>query len=134
MSHRLGLIPLKIDPSSLEDFVPGQDETNMDTVVINLDIECPAQGSSETPMNRVYSGHMSWTPMEEQEKLFPNGVAPVNDDILIAELSPGQRISLSCYAHRGVGKDHAKFSPVATASYRLLPGMIYYSSISFFYD
>ena len=28
---------------------------------------------------------------------------------------------MTCFCHKGVGKDHAKFSPVATASYRLLP-------------
>ncbi len=28
---------------------------------------------------------------------------------------------LEAHCRKGVGKDHAKFSPVATASYRLLP-------------
>ncbi len=28
---------------------------------------------------------------------------------------------MKCHAVKGIGKDHAKFSPVATASYRLLP-------------
>ena len=36
---------------------------------------------------------------------------------------PGQRIALEAHARKGVGKDHTKFSPVATASYRLLPGI-----------
>jgi DNA-directed RNA polymerase I and III subunit RPAC1 len=30
-------------------------------------------------------------------------------------------IDLHCFAQKGTGADHAKFSPVATASYRLLP-------------
>jgi len=51
-----------------------------------------------------------------------DGVPPVHPDIVIAELRQGQRISLEAHARRGYGKDHAKFSPVATASYRLLPG------------
>lgn len=46
----------------------------------------------------------------------------MHDDILIAELRPGQRIVLEAHACKGTGKDHVKFSPVATASYRLLPG------------
>jgi DNA-directed RNA polymerase I and III subunit RPAC1 len=46
---------------------------------------------------------------------------PTNPDILIAKLRPGQCIDVEIHAIKGVGSDHAKFSPVATASYRLLP-------------
>lgn len=35
----------------------------------------------------------------------------------------GQQIQLEAHCVKGVGKDHAKFSPCATASYRLLPGI-----------
>lgn len=48
-------------------------------------------------------------------------VKSVNPDILIAKLRPGQVIDLTMHCHKGIGADHAKFSPVATASYRLLP-------------
>ena len=37
---------------------------------------------------------------------------------------PSQAIELDLHAVKGIGKDHAKFSPVATASYRLLPHII----------
>lgn len=43
------------------------------------------------------------------------------DDILIAKLSPGQELDLRLVCVKGIGRDHAKFSPVSTASYRLLP-------------
>jgi DNA-directed RNA polymerase I and III subunit RPAC1 len=45
----------------------------------------------------------------------------VHDDIILCKLRPGQAIEVTCFCHKGVGKDHAKFSPVATASYRLRP-------------
>ena len=48
-------------------------------------------------------------------------MAPVHGDILLVKLAPGQEIELEAHAFKGIGKDHAKFSPVATASYRLLP-------------
>ena len=35
----------------------------------------------------------------------------------------GQSIELEAHCHKGIGKDHTKYSPVATASYRLLPGV-----------
>ena len=46
---------------------------------------------------------------------------PVPGNILLAKLRPGQIIDLECHCFKGLGKDHAKFSPVATATYRLLP-------------
>ena len=36
-------------------------------------------------------------------------------------MRPGQEIDMVLHAVRGLGSDHAKFSHVATASYRLLP-------------
>ena len=42
----------------------------------------------------------------------------VND---VAKMRPGQVIDLQMHCVKGVGADHAKFSPVATATYRLLP-------------
>lgn len=71
----------------------------------------------------VYSGDMKWLPQGDQEERF-GSIRPVHEDILIAKLRPGQEIELECHARVGVGKDHAKFSPVATAGYRLLPKVV----------
>ncbi|OXB65426.1 hypothetical protein ASZ78_005053 [Callipepla squamata] len=72
--------------------------------------------------HKVYSKHMTWVPLGNQADLFPDAdFRPVHDDILIALLRPGQEIDVLMHCVKGVGKDHAKFSPVATASYRLLP-------------
>ena len=49
------------------------------------------------------------------------GVKFCHDDILINVLRPGQEIDMTMHAVKGIGSDHAKFSPVATATYRLLP-------------
>lgn len=45
----------------------------------------------------------------------------VNPKILLAKLRPGQEIHLEMHAIKSVGKDHTKFSPVATATYRIMP-------------
>jgi len=41
--------------------------------------------------------------------------------ILINKLRPGHELDMKLHAVKGIGKDHAKFSPVATTYYRLLP-------------
>lgn len=46
------------------------------------------------------------------------------DDILVAKLRPGQCIDLEAHATKGTGGEHAKWSPVATAWYRLQPEVV----------
>ncbi len=48
----------------------------------------------------------------------------VHEDILVAKLRPGQCIDLEAHAVKGIGADHAKWSPVATAWYRLHPEVV----------
>lgn len=67
----------------------------------------------------MYSKDLIWMPQGDQESRFPDGIRPVHDDILVAKLRPGQEIELEAHAIRGIGRDHAKYSPVATACYRL---------------
>jgi len=69
----------------------------------------------------VYSSHLEWIPQGDQEERFTEPIRPVQEDILLAKLRHGQMIELEAHARKGIGKDHAKYSPVATASYRLKP-------------
>jgi DNA-directed RNA polymerase alpha subunit len=55
---------------------------------------------------------------------------PVHDDILLAKMRPGQRISAELHAEKGIGRVHAKWSPVATASYRLLPEITVFDDVT----
>jgi DNA-directed RNA polymerase I and III subunit RPAC1 len=65
---------------------------------------------------------MIYEPLGQQSIKFADGpVEAVHPDILIAKMRPGQKINMRMYCTKGIGADHAKFSPVATASYRLLP-------------
>lgn len=52
---------------------------------------------------------------------LPPPPSAVHSDILLAKLRPGQTIQLEAHATKGIGKEHAKWSPVATAWYRLQP-------------
>ena len=104
--------------------------TNMDEEILSQNpdlnraaLEAAKKEAIHTPgrpfTKHVYSRDLVWVPQGDQADRFPNGIRPVHDDILLAKLRPGQEIELEAHARRGIGKDHAKFSPVATASYRL---------------
>jgi DNA-directed RNA polymerase I and III subunit RPAC1 len=95
-----------------------------ETILFKLDVVC-SKNPNEDDVNpyinsNVYSRDLKWNPIGDQKKILGD-VRPVHNDILIAKLRPGQAIHLECYVEKGIGKTHAKWSPVATASYRLLP-------------
>ncbi|TPX64825.1 DNA-directed RNA polymerase [Spizellomyces sp. 'palustris'] len=132
LAQRLGLIPIKADPR-LFDFRRGADDppTDLNTVVLKLKIQC-SKNPNAPPMaalpsdkfinSSVISSHLQWDPQGEQAEKFKNDpIRPVIDDILITKLRPGQEIDMELHCQKGIGKEHAKWSPVATASYRLLP-------------
>merc|ERR1712070_1107448 len=48
-------------------------------------------------------------------------IRPVETDVLLAMLAPGQEIVLEAHCTKGIGREHAKWSPVATVWYRLRP-------------
>lgn len=109
-----------------------QQYLDTDTLVFKLNAECTrnkeARKDEEDPLRMYHNAHIyakdiEWVPQGRQQSWAgPNGTAvAVNPDVLVAKMRPGQAIELEAHAIKGVGSDHAKFSPVATASYRLLP-------------
>ncbi|BEJ13752.1 hypothetical protein CspHIS471_0309260 [Cutaneotrichosporon sp. HIS471] len=132
LAHRIGLVPLKIDPHTL-DFKPGNYSPPMenDTHVFDIRVKCDrrrdaAPGETDPKKlyydSNVYTGMMKWVPSGGQSNRYRDDPPrPVQEDILLVKLRPGQMVDLHCFARKGRGADHAKFSPVATASYRLLP-------------
>lgn len=48
---------------------------------------------------------MTWVPLGNQADVFPEGtIRPVHDDILIAQLRPGQEIDLMMHCVKGIGE------------------------------
>jgi len=134
LAHRLGLIPIRAPPSEFQFKNPdaAADEfTSEDTVVFHLRKKCTKNplAKADAPEKEkyinstVYSGDLVWEPQEDQDTKYSGDrvLKPVHDDIIITKLRPGQEIDAKLYCVKGIGKDHAKFSPVATATYRLLP-------------
>ncbi|KAJ6546923.1 DNA-directed RNA polymerase [Mycena capillaripes] len=133
LAQRLGLIPLNVDPKEM-DMKVDDESTDRNTIVFNLALECTRKKDApkdSTVASELYnnhellSGHLVWDPAGEQAEVFSkNPPAPTNPNIVLAKLRPGQGVQITLHAIKGVGKDHAKFSPVATASYRLLPNIV----------
>ncbi|TKX23466.1 DNA-directed RNA polymerases I and III subunit RPAC1 [Elsinoe australis] len=108
------------------------------TVIIDLKVECEWTEGGKTLAKKgerdpeklyvnsaVYAHQLKFEAVGKQKEYFaePNHIRPMNPDILIAKLRPNQVIHVRCHCVKGIGADHAKFSPVATASYRLLPSI-----------
>ncbi|CAB3398118.1 unnamed protein product [Caenorhabditis bovis] len=154
LCHRLGLLPLNVDPRKFcfpttkvvgvnEEGVDCEEEPAGDpkrNLIFKINVTCTknrnALPTATDPKqlyhnSSVYARAFKWEPIGNQAKEFAAKKPKiVNDNILVAKLRPGQEIEASCHAVKGIGRDHAKFSPVATASYRLLPTIRLHAEIS----
>lgn len=142
LAHRIGLVPLRADPRLFEyrsmEAAGGEDNaatiggTDHDTLEYELKVKCTRRKDvKETASfdglynnHSVYSGQIKWLPRGKQATLYKQAdVGCIDADILISKMRPGHELDLKLVAVKGVGRDHAKFSPVATAFYRLLPAI-----------
>lgn len=129
LAHRLGLIPLRANPLLFQmksaDEANNDEGTELDTLDFELKFKAAKRTGDELVRNQnVYSSHIKWQPKGKQASLFKEpDIGPIHDDILISKMRSGHELDLKLVAVKGLGKDHAKFSPVATAYYRLLPEM-----------
>lgn len=136
LAHRLGLVPLKIDPRPFDIWKKGEPHTSRNTIKFSLKVRCEqnrlAPTDSEAPPDVLYKNHKVLTshiehvpfPGAEAQQAAMFGdqpPAPVHDDILLCKLRPGQQIHVEMDATKNIGKEHAKWSPVCTAAYRMLP-------------
>eukprot|EP01090_Pellita_catalonica_P022813 TRINITY_DN8_c0_g1_i1.p1 TRINITY_DN8_c0_g1~~TRINITY_DN8_c0_g1_i1.p1 ORF type:complete len:339 (+),score=37.32 TRINITY_DN8_c0_g1_i1:1017-2033(+) len=124
LAHRLGLIPILADPRMFE--FKGKDEnpTDSNSIAFNLHVRCYRDPNNpKTYINeKVLSKDLIWKPVGSQkERFLDTPIKTVHDSILIAKLRHGQEINLEAHCEKGIGADHAKFSPVSTAFYRLMP-------------
>ena len=112
--------------------------TDKDTIVFELAVKCERipgakDGDPEEKRfknSRVWSSDLIWRPQGDQEETWAHSpLRPVFGDIPVAKLRPGQEIKLTCYCEKNIGKEHAKWSPVATATYRLMPEISFKSPI-----
>ncbi|XP_020247739.1 DNA-directed RNA polymerases I and III subunit RPAC1 [Asparagus officinalis] len=145
LAHRLGLIPLAVDPRLFDDLSENDVPNERNTLVFKLEVSCEKGG----PRRTVKSDQLKWLPngselpMELRNpsgnqkgytsfscsqaslpELSKNPPRVKHGDIIISKLGPGQAIELEAHAVKGIGKTHAKWSPVSTAWYRMLPEVV----------
>ncbi|KAJ3861705.1 DNA-directed RNA polymerase [Lentinula novae-zelandiae] len=151
LAHRIGLVPLNVDPRTMDGWEgEGDTPTDRNTLEFRVNVRCSfnpeytdkkgktstttsgsaGQGLSDEKLYTNYlfsSKHFEWNPAGEQlDKIKPvlPTLGALNPEVVLAKLRPGQAVEMVLHARKGVGKDHAKWSPVATASYRLHPNIV----------
>lgn len=117
LCHRLGLIPIKFEPDNLKWRAQDAPFTEENSIAFTLHKVCDQDKLS------IYSKDLVWKPLgdDQKEQYKDNPPRPVAEDILITQLRAGQEIEMELFCEKGLGKEHAKWSPVCTAFYRLLP-------------
>ena len=100
LCHRLGLVPLKIDPRKLV-YKPSASSPALDndTIVFQMRVRCdriPGSKGETDPEkmyydSNVYTGMLQWEPAGEQANRYKGQEPrPVDPDILLLKLRPGQ--------------------------------------------
>ena len=131
VSHRLGLIPLtskhidKFIESSLCNCIDGCGKC---CVLFEINVHNDADD-----IRLVTSKDIKWVPLDnlkEEDEHINKSVIPVtytstieniSSDIIITKLAPQQTLQCLVKARKGVGKTHAKWSPVSTSVYTYAP-------------
>ncbi|KAJ9449772.1 DNA-directed RNA polymerases I and III subunit rpac1 [Diplonema papillatum] len=117
LAHRLGLVPLDVD-ADLFEFCSGDINTT------HPDPKCVLKFALNITADRdnyqVYSSDLIHIPLEGAPAL-ETPPAPVHKKILLTKLAKGQCIKCLCFAIKGTGNQHAKWSPAACVSYKPQP-------------
>jgi DNA-directed RNA polymerase subunit D len=104
VAHRLGLIPLRTD---LKRFVmPDLCDCKSTLGCSNCRVLLVLDAESQEKTKVITSAGL----ISEDEI-----VTPVNKEIPIVALAPGQKLKFEAYARLGIGKNHAKWQPTSVA-------------------
>jgi DNA-directed RNA polymerase I and III subunit RPAC1 len=132
LAHRLGLVPVMVDPDFFETKTKLEDFDEKNSIKFYLNIKCVRKpeyiGKDVTGLKKeeylenhfVLAEHMKWDPLGNQgEKFKINPPQMLFPNILITKLAENQEIELEAYCSKNSGKTHTKWSPVSSAFYKL---------------
>ena len=131
LAHRLGLLPIKADADKFEycesraDVAVGKNALEFVLNVIAGKKSVKADGSVHVTTKdlRMVNSKAATSGGDDDEE-EDEEVGFVHQDIVIAKLKPGQSIKLRCFATKGIGATHIKWSPACTAAYRATPSVV----------
>ena len=126
LAHRLGLIPILADANDFIEKKPEDEFNDKNSMKFTLKVKCFKDKNGQLINEKILSKDLVFVPQGEQKDKYYNketkkySIGLVHDDILINQLTSGMEIDLECYCIKGIGKTHAKWSPVCTAYYKLI--------------
>jgi DNA-directed RNA polymerase I and III subunit RPAC1 len=126
LAHRLGLIPILADADDFEEKKENEDFNEKNCIKFTLNVKCEKNKNGIINNEQIFSRDLNLEFLGDQKNKFYDNktkkytIGLVNDDIYLNKLAPGMEIDLVCYCVKGIGRTHAKWSPVCTAYYKLL--------------
>ncbi|KAG8645612.1 DNA-directed RNA polymerases II, IV and V subunit 3 [Manihot esculenta] len=125
IAHRLGLIPLTSERAMSMRFSRDCDACDGDgqceycSVEFHLRAKCITDQTLDVTSKDLYSSDHTVVPVDFSD---PAGYdSPDQKGIIIVKLRRGQELRLRAIARKGIGKDHAKWSPAATVTFMYEP-------------
>ncbi|KAH7866186.1 hypothetical protein Vadar_016830 [Vaccinium darrowii] len=126
IAHRLGLIPLTSDRAMSMRFsrdcdaCDGDGQCEFCSVEFHLRAKCINDQTLDVTSKDLYSSDHTVVPVDFSD----SGSGIENSEqrgIIIVKLRRGQELRLRAIARKGIGKDHAKWSPAATVTFMYEP-------------
>jgi DNA-directed RNA polymerase II subunit RPB3 len=116
-----GLIPLVSDAVfNLKSIYESTEDTDEVDVNLSLHVKCTSDDTINVTSDDLI-------PDPKFTNVVPVGYNDRDDmsrtdrPVLLVKMRRGQELKLRCIARKGIGKDHAKWQPVATATYQYVP-------------
>lgn len=125
IAHRLGLIPLTSDRAMSMRFsrdcdaCDGDGQCEFCSVEFHLRARCHSDQTLDVTSKELLSSDHTVVPVDFSDA--SGYEASEQRGIIIVKLRRGQELRLRAIARKGIGKDHAKWSPAATVTFMYEP-------------
>eukprot|EP00742_Colponemidia_sp_Colp-10_P004217 GILJ01004499.1.p1 GENE.GILJ01004499.1~~GILJ01004499.1.p1 ORF type:complete len:313 (+),score=40.84 GILJ01004499.1:826-1764(+) len=130
LSHRLGLIPLvssTVDQYNYTRDCSCAQNCIFCSVEFNLHVKCTDDVTREVTSRDLQNSSTDGKevrPVDTIDVTTGMDSGQTDSGILIVKLRKNQEVKLKCIAKKGVGKEHAKWQPVATVTYAFDPEVV----------